>query len=231
MHTAKEEISRRKITLSSSFLPASDTGLDTWAVNFAEKATQYESQIPLSSTEVKALQTAQQEFNAAIEAHVQAVHAARARRVAKLLARRKLTNLASAYNARIQADTKVSSAAKTDMGLTVRRKPLLVTPLRPIQVTVTGTDIGINTVRWKPGSNKRGTVYHIEAMRGDAGQWVLVGSVTATRFDHSEQTPGVRVLYRIVARRRNAFSIPSVEVAVYPMAASSAPVLQFAKAA
>jgi len=47
----------------------------------------------------------------------------------------------------------------------------------------------------------------------------------------AEQTPGVKVFYRIKARRRNEFSIPSVEVAVYPMAASSAPVLQFAKAA
>ncbi|GEM_PF-4106622 len=159
--------------MSSSFLPASDEKLDSWAVNFADKATKYAAQIPLTATEIKALDTAQQEFNAAIESHVQAVQAAHALRIAKLVTRRKLTDLASAYNLRIQADTNTSSAAKTDMGLTVRRKPLPVTPLRPIQVTVTGADNGVNTARWKPG---RKQARHCLSYRGVHRQFGAVGS-------------------------------------------------------
>jgi hypothetical protein len=42
-----------------------------------------------------------------------------------------------------------------------------------------------------------------------------VDAVTATKYEHLGQTPGVRATYRIKARRRAVLSDPSNEAVIY----------------
>ena len=125
------------------------------------------------------------------------------------------TNL-STRNRLISANPAISNALKAQLGLTVPdNTPTDNTPVPPIELTVTGSAAGINTLRWKRGANKPGVQYVVEAKTDGAAAWVLVDAVTATRFDHLNQTPGLPVVYRVRARRRGVLSAPSNETTIY----------------
>ena len=69
-------------------------------------------------------------------------------------------------------------------------------PKTPDGLTAQGYAEGTNALLWNRNGNKPNTIFVIEAQIGDAPGFVQVGSTGATRFRHTGQTPGVRVLYR-----------------------------------
>ncbi len=86
----------------------------------------------------------------------------------------------------------------------------------PAELSVTGTSDGVNHLKFKRNGNKQGTLFYIDAKIGDSTGWVLVDAVTGTKFDHKNQTPGVKVQYRARAKRGDAESAPSNTAIVYP---------------
>ena len=122
----------------------------------------------------------------------------------------------STRNRLITANPAIANTLKVQLGLTVPdNTPSDNTPVAPIDLTVTGTPAGVNTLRWKRGTNKPGVQYVVEAKTDGAATWVLVDAVTATRFDHVNQTPGLPVVYRVRARRRGVVSAASNETTIY----------------
>jgi len=82
-------------------------------------------------------------------------------------------------------------------------------------LVVKGLGVGINELDWNGNLNKSGTQYIIEAKYGLEAPFQMVDTVTATKYQHEGQTPGVAVFYRITARRGKLKSIPSETVGVY----------------
>jgi hypothetical protein len=91
----------------------------------------------------------------------------------------------------------------------------LSAPGTPTDLQAVGFSDGTNKLRWKTGGNIAGTLYQIEARFGDSTSWALVGVVTARKFDHTGQTPGVVTRYRVKAKRHGDLSPSSNEAIVY----------------
>ena len=136
----------------------------------------------------------------------------------------------STRNRNIQGNARVTNALKTALGLNVRAtKPVQHDPVPPEKLTVTGLASGVNVLQWNAGGNVTGVQYVIEVMYKNTS-WTRIDGVTARRYEHAGQTPGVPAFYRVSARRRNVLSLPSNEASVYAEG-TNAPTLTLLKAA
>lgn len=99
---------------------------------------------------------------------------------------------------------------------TDENKPSSSTPVPPTDLVVTGTSDGVNHLKWKRNGNRQGTLFVIEAKFGDSNAWVIVDVTTSVKYEHKNQTPGVKVQYRIKAKRGDAESTASNIAIVYP---------------
>jgi hypothetical protein len=57
--------------------------------------------------------------------------------------------------------------------------------------------------------------YIIEAKIGNSAEYMFVKALTKARFEHKNQTPGVRAFYRVKAIRGDLESAYSNEAVVY----------------
>lgn len=86
----------------------------------------------------------------------------------------------------------------------------------PTELSVEGFSNGSNKMKFKRSGNKVNTIFDVEAKIGDTADFVIVGTTTTTTFNHKNQTPGVKVVYRVRAHRGNSeFSEYSNEAIVY----------------
>jgi len=88
-------------------------------------------------------------------------------------------------------------------------------PNSPTDLVVTGTSDGVNHLKWKRNGNLHGTLFFIEAKIGNSDAWAIIDTITGSKYDHTNQTPGVKVQYRIRAKRGNAESTASNVAVVY----------------
>ena len=89
------------------------------------------------------------------------------------------------------------------------------TPQTPLDLSVKGFSNGTNTLKFNRNGNKQNTVFIIEARIGDATDYAIVGTSTKTTYEHKDQKPGVKVVYRVRAQRGDEISDPSNEAVVY----------------
>lgn len=102
------------------------------------------------------------------------------------------------------------------LGLDVENGNLTaIIPVAPADLVVTGSSNGVNSLKWKSGGNKPRTTYIVEAKIGAAVDYVFVKATSKTRFEHKNQTPGVKVLYRVKAVHGDLESGFSNEAVVY----------------
>lgn len=111
------------------------------------------------------------------------------------------------------------NALATQLGLHLRDTvPTSVVAVAPTNLTAKGADTGVTQLIWKSGGNASGTTYVIEARPGSTGAFVFVNITTKTRFSHTGQTSGVRMEYRVKARRATNESPFSNTAVVYALA-------------
>lgn len=114
----------------------------------------------------------------------------------------------------INADVNISATLKGELGISIGPSPS--NPVTwPSNLTVVGLENGVNSLRWKRNGNAKGTIFIIESKSEDAANWTILTSLTALKYDHMGQVPGVRVSYRISAKRGNVQSAPCAAVSVY----------------
>ena len=136
----------------------------------------------------------------------------------------------STRNRNIQGNTRVNNTLKTALGLNVKQPhPVQHDPVPPEKMTATGLAAGVNVLQWNSGGNMTGVQYVIEFMTKTTA-WTRIDAVTPRRYEHTGQTPGVPILYRVSARRRGITSLPSNEAAVYAEGTGT-PTLTLQKAA
>ncbi len=87
---------------------------------------------------------------------------------------------------------------------------------QPQDLTAEGTPQDESILDWDAGENFPGTLYQIEAQKDVNVGFVMIDVVTKTKYHHKGQTPGVRVDYRVRAKRDGEVSIPSNVATVYP---------------
>jgi len=116
----------------------------------------------------------------------------------------------------IQADKKIPSDLIEALGLPKHdTTPSHEVPNQPTKLQVEGLDVGINILDWDKNNNKPNTQYIIEAKYLADDKFVVIDTVTATKYQHNGQKAGVAVYYRITPRRGKLVGIPSETVGIY----------------
>jgi hypothetical protein len=200
-----------------------DGPLVDWTANFINAATAHQAELGLSQADLDVLADEAAGFRAARENHFAAVALAAGAKQAKDASKSQLLTSLRHVTNRIQASPTVAADLKEQLGLILREghyaKP---TPCQPAGLEATGSDSGVNFLRWRANGNGYPTLYIIEARPDDASPWTIVDTTTKTKFAHAGQTPGVRMRYRVTAKRRSDVSLPSAVAMVYGSASSPA---------
>jgi len=93
--------------------------------------------------------------------------------------------------------------------------PTPVVLYTPEALTAVANDKGESHLDWKAGENKPRTMYAVEGKISPATEFSLIDVVTKTGYIHKEQTPGVRVSYRVRAKKDEEVSSASNVATVY----------------
>lgn len=198
------------------FIPKNDTEFAAWLANFNTIANANLAALGLVAADVTANVTNTTTLNTAIATNVTAQAAALAATQGKKTARRTVELSSRTLARRIQANPAVSNALKEQLGLTVRNSPpTAIVPVAPADLVVSGSDSGVNLLQWKGNGNKSGTQYLIETKIGAATQWTITDVTTKAKYSHVSQTPGVKAMYRVRAKRGDVLSGYSNEAIVY----------------
>ena len=124
--------------------------------------------------------------------------------------------LIGSVNIIVKSDKTIPDSLIESLGLDADDDSLTsIVPVQPADLVVEGRSNGINYLKWASGGNKPRTIYIVEAKIGDATSYVFAKSTTKTRFEHKNQTPGVRVFYRVKAVHGDLESASSNEAVVY----------------
>ncbi len=130
--------------------------------------------------------------------------------------RKDLNKKAAKIQGLLKLNSDVSNSLIEQAGFNIDEGGRTSTPPNPpMDLVVTGTSDGVNHLKWKRNGNPQGTLFFIEAKIGNSDAWTIVDTVTVSKYDHTDQTPGVKVQYRIRAKRGNAESTASNVAVVY----------------
>jgi hypothetical protein len=207
---------KEKLTMSNDYLPGSEAKLVGWLANFATVASTHVQELGLSTEELTRITNNHTNATTLLNEAKTAVNAAKGAVERKTLGLKAIEKDTRAFVKSFQSRKTVSTDLKKELGISPQDAPHTKTPPAiPTGVEVAPDADGINVVTWKRGTNVSVTNFIIEAQYPGETQFSVVGNVTATRFVHTGQTPGVTVYYRVRASRHGMMSQPSIAVVAY----------------
>ena len=184
--------------------------------NFIAVADDKQTELGLTAFQITQLQGIKTALETKINNRQSTKEAATAALTELNLETKNVNDLIGSLNIGFKADKSISDALLELLGLDADSNNLTpIVPVAPADLVVTGSSNGINSIKWKSGGNKSRTTYIIEAKIGAATDYVFVKATSKTRFEHSNQTPGVKVLYRVKAVHGDLESSFSNEAVVY----------------
>ncbi len=202
--------------MPKSYYPFNDPALETWLENLSTVMSANLAVLGISQEDYDALVADIGKFSQGLTAHVTAQAAAKAATETKDKAKEDVISNFSVLVNKIQVDPNIPDSLREELGIPVHDKiPSDLTPYPPTDLKAEGFADGTNKLNWKKGENKPGCLYVIEAMIGEATAFATVDVVTATKYDHQKQTPGMKAIYRVRAKRKDLLSSPSNEAAIY----------------
>jgi len=200
----------------ANFYPTNDAEFSVWLGNFITIANTNLIPLGLVAADITALNVLKTDIDARILAATAAREAAKAATAALKLSRKNANIQASFRGKAITANPNITNALKEQLGLNVRdTTPTPINPTIPAEVVAEAFANGTNVISWKANGNKGGTQYLVEAKFGTAASFTFVNVTTKTKLEHLNQTPGVRVVYRVKARRGDNESGYSNDALVY----------------
>jgi hypothetical protein len=162
------------------------------------------------------IEAARVAFNASL-ADADAAKAAAGNAVAaKEAARGTLEGLIRPVIMQIQVNPAVTNETRTAAGIPVRDTVRTFSaPISPLGLVATQASPVSARLVWNSNGNASGVQYVIEKRVNNAGEWLKIDVVTATRYLAQGLTPGVRVDFRVKARRGAQTSDPSNTASIY----------------
>ncbi|MEQ1933320.1 MAG: hypothetical protein ABL962_05505, partial [Fimbriimonadaceae bacterium] len=182
--------------------------------NFAAVSEANATELSLSLAEIGEIELATTNYNNAFTASNAAKAASHGATATKRTNRTTSEATARKFAKMFLANTALSQDLLAELGLNVVPQP--IGPVSTVtDVSVAGYSNGTNKLSWNRAGNAQGTMFMIEAKIGTSTTWVQVGGTTKKAFTHSGQTPGVQVIYRIIAQRNTVSAEPSNTAIVY----------------
>ncbi len=196
--------------------PANHAEFAIWLKNFINKSNAYLAQLDLTASQTADLQTKLTAFETNLDLKQEKKEESSAQNELVRVDRRELNKIVGLLNNGFKGIDGLPTNILEELGLSVSDGPSAPTqPNAPVDLVVTGTSEGTNHLKWKRNGNRQGTLFVIEGKIGDATTWSIVGVVTSSSYDHTNQTPGVKAQYRIKAKRGDLESGPSNTGVVY----------------
>ena len=209
-------IGGKRSNMPQDYIPAPDLDYQAWLVNFVTVANANLAALGLVAGDMTPVTTAKTPFDTAIPDVVAKRQAFEQAVENKVTTRKASVSSVRTVVRKIQANPAVTNALKAQLGITVKDTVITpVVPVTPAELVVQGLDSGTNVLNWKRNGNKPSVQFMIEAKIGTAAAWALIDVTSATKFSHTGQTPGVKAIYRVRARRGTSVSEPSNEAVVY----------------
>lgn len=199
-----------------SYLPTKDADLEDWVGNFLTVAAANETALGIAAADLAPITADNTAYVNAIASVTTTKTAAKAATHSKDVAHKTLTHDVRLLVKRIQAHPGVSSTLKVSLGINPDNGTRTTTPpVTPKDLKANGSSLGVNSIAWNKNGNIPTTQFVIEAKKPADTTWNIVGQTTRSKFDHTGQTPGVKLEYRIIAARADKASVPSLSVTVY----------------
>ena len=215
--------------MSQDFLPDRDKLIVQWATACASYAAPRPIQTGLATTVVTELATRKNDFQNSILLVESTSAAYRAAVRGKNTQKKRVEETARLINQQVQGNPIVNDETKLGLGLQVKSKPERRKPQVPTNLTVKGTENGVNLLRWKANGNRAGAMYEIWASYPSGKACEYVEAVTGITFRHTGVTIGAKIQYRVRAKVNGQFSVWSNEATV--TSGTDAPTLTLSKAA
>jgi len=196
--------------------PLNNADFLVWLVNFINIATANKAALDLSNDDLTELTGLQTSLEEKVNDNQAKHEAAQAATVAMQEERDEVNRKVSYYNKIFKADSGISNSLIESLGLNANTDGFTPTiPVEPTDLVAEGRSNGINYLKFNRNGNKSAVNFIIEAKIGDSADYVFVAVTTKTRFEHKNQTPGVRVFYRVKAVRGDLESAYSNEAVIY----------------
>jgi len=201
---------------NKDYVDPNDLQFKEQGIKFLKALTVHAITLGINQTQVDGFTNNKTAFEGALQGHLDARAAALTasglKNDTRSLFEKNFRNLATF----IQGNPAATNEIKQEFGLPIHdTTPSVVVPVQCTDLTAQGLQSGTNVLDWKSGGNKPGTIYVIEKKFKDDPAYSYVDVSTATKYNHKGQTPGVFMLYRVIAKRGDLLSEPSDEAAVY----------------
>lgn len=202
--------------MASNYYPAGNAEFLVWLENFINAADVSKLLLNLTAAEITELQTLRADLLEKVNEKTTKQEAAKAAVTAMKQSRRAVNEKIGVLNKILKADKTLDAAVLESLGLSVNgSNGTPVVPVAPTDLFVEGRSNGINYLRFKRNGNKSGVNFIIEAKIGAAAQFGFVTVTKKTRFEHKNQAPGVRAVYRVKAVHGDLQSTFSNDAIVY----------------
>jgi hypothetical protein len=180
------------------FLYKADADFGSIAADFVTKASASPTNYGVTAADIAPLETLLTAYTTALSEHVAAMAAARSQREAKDNARAALEASLRSVGAKMEASGQLDTTEALSLHFHVRDMIQTNVVLHaPGNLIVHGFENGENSMLWDSGGNIPGTIYIPQYRLTPTGDWKSLRPVTKTTYVHRNQTPGVKVDYRV----------------------------------
>lgn len=202
--------------MANTFYPSNNAEFLIWLINFIAVAIANKEDLGLSEAQIDALAALRDSFSTQLNDQ-------QAKKEASVAATTLVNGTRKSANSEVGALNAVFKASKTippelleKLGLNANGDSLVSSvPVQPVDLVVSGSSNGTNSLKWASGGNKPRVNYIVEAKIGDAANYSFVAVSTKTRYEHKNQTPGARAFYRVKAVSGDQESAYSNEAVIY----------------
>jgi hypothetical protein len=196
--------------------PLNNADFLVWLINFINIATGNKAALGLSDAELLDLTNMQAALETLVNENQAKHEAAQAATVALKGKRLEVNQLVGYYNKIFKANPAIAASLVESLGLNANDGSLTSTvPVEPTDLVVEGRSNGINYLKFNRNGNKSTVNFIVEAKVGDAAAYSFVTVTRKQRLEHKNQTPGVRVFYRVKAVHGDLESAYSNEAVIY----------------
>lgn len=200
----------------ADYIPKQDTQFQDWLGNFLLVANANLAGLGLIAGDITPITTDKGVFDTTITDSEAKRAASRAATYAKDTVRKSAETKVRAIVRRIQANPAVSDEMKGKLQITIpgSQPTPPSTPEPPEALFVKYVGNSNYELSWKRGSNIGRILYVIEAIIGNSTNWIQLFSTGKTKYLHTGNVPGLKIVYRVKAQRGETQSIPSVNITV-----------------
>ncbi|HQU84141.1 MAG TPA: fibronectin type III domain-containing protein [Pyrinomonadaceae bacterium] len=202
--------------MSKKYYKMNPAELLVFLTNFIAVADDKQTELGLTTADITLLQGFKSKLETKINNRQSTKETATSAKTELDETQKEVNDLIGSHNNGFKSDKTIPDSLIELLGLDADSNNLTpIVPVAPTDLVVMGSSNGVNSLKWKSGGNKPRTTYIVEAKIGAATEYVFVKATSKTRFEHKNQTPGVKVLYRVKAVHGDLESDFSNEAVVY----------------